>query len=169
MYRQLEKNLLSSNYVFHMSLQYGELRPTSSWDLLTSSGHPCKFQRVSTLGSVTARHASSGRQSNFAALRRVRHRYSTGRPSRWALAHVLVQSNLYHVLHHLLPTVSTMLAPSNMMGCIRLWSYSPSSISLLTCAVPTCKFTWLFCRATTRKKTVIPRIALWWALQGHPI
>ena len=27
-------------------------------------GHPCKFQRVSRLGSVTARHASSGRQPN---------------------------------------------------------------------------------------------------------
>jgi len=31
-------------------------------------GHPCKFQRVWRLGSVTARHSSSGRQPNFAAL-----------------------------------------------------------------------------------------------------
>jgi len=30
--------------------------------------HPCKFQRVSRLGSVTAKHCSSGRQPNFAAL-----------------------------------------------------------------------------------------------------
>jgi len=31
---------------------------------LASLGHPCKFQRVSRLGRVTARHSSSGRQPN---------------------------------------------------------------------------------------------------------
>jgi len=36
-------------------------------------GTPCKFQRVSRLGSVTARHSSSGRQPNFATLNRGRH------------------------------------------------------------------------------------------------
>ena len=71
-----------------MSSQYGELRPTSSWDLLASLGNPWKFQRVSRLGSVTARHSSSERQPNFAALNRGRHLYSAGRPSRWALAHM---------------------------------------------------------------------------------
>jgi len=55
-------------------------------------GHPCKFQRVSLLGSVTARHSSSGRQPNFAALYRGRHLYLAGQPSRWALAHILVCS-----------------------------------------------------------------------------
>jgi len=43
-----------------MSAQYGELRPTSGWDRLTSLGHPCKFQLVSCLGSVTARHLVVG-------------------------------------------------------------------------------------------------------------
>ena len=52
--------------------------------------HPSKFQRVSRLGSVTARHSSSGRQPNFGALNRGCHLYSAGRPSRWALAHILV-------------------------------------------------------------------------------
>ena len=75
-------------YLPHMSSQYGELRPTNGWDRSGSLGHPCKFQRVSHLGSVTARHSSSGRQPNFAALNRGRHRYSAGRPSRWALAHI---------------------------------------------------------------------------------
>jgi len=42
------------------------------------------------LGSVTARHSSSGRQPNFAALNRGRHLYSAGPPSRWAFAHILV-------------------------------------------------------------------------------
>jgi len=33
-----------------------------------------------------------GRQPNFAVLNRGRHLYSAGRPSRWALAHILVLS-----------------------------------------------------------------------------
>ena len=53
-------------------------------------GHPCKFQRVSHLGSITARHSSRGRQPNFAAFNRGRHLYSAGRPSRWASARILV-------------------------------------------------------------------------------
>ena len=52
--------------------------------------HPCKFQRVSRLGSVTARQSSSGHQPYFTALNRGHHLYSTGRPSRWASAHILV-------------------------------------------------------------------------------
>jgi len=76
----------------HMTSQYGELWPTSGWDLLASLEHPSKFQRVSRLGSVTARHSSSGRQPNFAALNIL---YSEGRPSRWALAHTLVCIILY--------------------------------------------------------------------------
>jgi len=59
-----------------MSPQYGELRPTSGLDRFGSLGHPCNFQWVSRLGSVTARHYSSGRQPNFAALNRERHLYS---------------------------------------------------------------------------------------------
>jgi len=68
----------------------GELRPTNGWDLLASLGHHCKFQQISRLGSVTAWQSCSGRQANFAALNRRHHLYSAGRPSRWALAHILV-------------------------------------------------------------------------------
>jgi len=46
-------------------------------------------------GSVTARHLSSGRQPNFAAFSRERQLYSTGRPSRWASAHILVKSFIH--------------------------------------------------------------------------
>jgi len=84
------KKLVKQQYLLHMSSQYGELRPTSSWDRSGSLGHHCKFQRVSRLGSVTARHCSNGRQPNFAALNRGRHLYSAGRPSRWTLATFLV-------------------------------------------------------------------------------
>ena len=53
-------------------------------------GHPCKFQRVSRLRSVTARYSSSRRQPNFAALNTGRHIYAAGWPSRWAMTHILV-------------------------------------------------------------------------------
>jgi len=63
-------------------------RPTRGRDLLASSRHPCKFQQVSHLGSVTARQSSSGRQRNAEALNRGRHLCSARRPSHWALAHI---------------------------------------------------------------------------------
>jgi len=50
----IEKTVVKQQYLLHMSSQYGELRPTIGWDLLASLGHP-------KLGSVTARHSSSGR------------------------------------------------------------------------------------------------------------
>jgi len=51
----------------------------------------CVFQVLrSPIGSITARHSSSGHEPNFAALSTGRHLYSAGRPLRWALAHILV-------------------------------------------------------------------------------
>jgi len=95
-YRQSEKNAVKQPYyVIHMSPQYGELRPTSSWDRFASLGHPYKFQWVLRLGSVTARQSSTERQPNFAASNRGRHLCLAGRPSRWALAHI---SSLYYGL-----------------------------------------------------------------------
>jgi len=44
----------------------------------------------SYIGTVSARHSSSGRQPNFAALNRGCHLYLAGRPPHWALAHILV-------------------------------------------------------------------------------
>jgi len=61
---------------------------TSTHDV--ASVRPCKFQRVSCHGSVTARQSSIERQPSFAALNRGRHLCAAGRPSRWALAHILV-------------------------------------------------------------------------------
>ena len=93
------KKLVKQQYLLHMSLQYGELRPTSGWDHFVSLRHPCKYQRVLRLGSVTARHSSSGRQPNVAALNRGRHLYSAGRPSRWALAHISSSFVRYNTMH----------------------------------------------------------------------
>ena len=55
------KKTAKQQYLLHMSSQYGELQPTSGCDRFISLGHPCKFQRVSRLGSVTAQHSSIGR------------------------------------------------------------------------------------------------------------
>jgi len=49
----------------HMSLQYGELRPTNGWNLLASLGHPGKFKPVSRLGLATASTSLNGGQQNL--------------------------------------------------------------------------------------------------------
>ena len=45
--------------------------------------------------------SSSGRQPNFAALNRGRHICSAGRPSGWALAHILVVTKFNYVVKNL--------------------------------------------------------------------
>ena len=81
------KKPVKQQYLLHMSSQYGELWPTNGWDLFSCLGHPSKFQH---LGSITTCYSGSGHQPNFAALNRGRHLYSTGWPSRWALAHISI-------------------------------------------------------------------------------
>ena len=72
----------------HNMVNFGLLTAEICWRVWGM--HPCKFHRLSRLGSVTARHSSTGRQPNFAALNRGHHLYLAGRASRWALAHILV-------------------------------------------------------------------------------
>jgi len=111
MYRQSEKKLVKQQYLLQLFLQYGELRPNNGWDRLAGLGHPIIFQQVSRLGTVTARQSSSGRQPNFAALNRKRHLCSAGRPSGWALAHILVKWS--HPLHCLSKSRQTVSAAKN--------------------------------------------------------
>jgi len=79
-YRQSKKNFLSSNISPYMSLQYGELRPTSGWGRFVSLGTPANFNGFCFLAALL--------HSQTAALNRGCHLYSAGRPSRWALAHI---------------------------------------------------------------------------------
>ena len=79
-----------------MSPQYGELRPTSSWDRSGSSRDPCKFQRVSRLGSVTARHLVVGISQTLRRWTEGVTCVRQGEPSRWALAHI---SSICFVIH----------------------------------------------------------------------
>ena len=81
---------VKQQYLPHMFPQYGELPSTNGWDLLASLGYP---QQISTGFASWQRYCTasgSGRQPKFAALNRGRHLCSAGRPSRWALAHILV-------------------------------------------------------------------------------
>jgi len=45
------KKLVKQQYLLHMILQYGELRPTSGWDLFVSLGCPANFNRFRVLAS----------------------------------------------------------------------------------------------------------------------
>jgi len=47
---QNKKKFVKQQYL-HMSSQYGELRPTNSWDLLTSLGHPANFNGFHVLAA----------------------------------------------------------------------------------------------------------------------
>jgi len=60
------KKLVKQQYLLYMTLQYGELQPTSGWDRFVSLGRPSKFQGVSRLGFVTAATSLNGSQPSFA-------------------------------------------------------------------------------------------------------
>jgi len=79
-----KKDLLSSNISSRLS------HNMTNFGLLAAEIGPVVWGTPANLNSVTARHSSSGRQPNFAALNRGHHLYSAGRTSCWALAHVLV-------------------------------------------------------------------------------
>ena len=69
------KKLVKQQYLAtcpYNMVNFGPLATEIRWRVW---GNPRKFQRDSRLGSVTARHSSSGRQPNFAALSRRRHNY----------------------------------------------------------------------------------------------
>jgi len=61
--------------------------PLTAEILSTIWGTPANFNWFRVLAAAS----SSGRQLNFAALNRGRHLCSAGRPSRWTLAHILVE------------------------------------------------------------------------------
>jgi len=63
---RIGKNLLNSNNSStcpHNMVNFGPLTVRYVVEF-GAPGHPCKFQRVSRLSSITARHSSGGRQPN---------------------------------------------------------------------------------------------------------
>jgi len=102
-----------------------EVGPVVWGTLQISTGFAC-WQRY-----CTALY-SSGRQPNFATLNRGRYLYSAGRPSRWALAHILVLVILPFQLQLQL-TEGTLLTQRVSLWLVDLqkWWYAPSFAVLL--------------------------------------
>ena len=82
------KKLVKQQYFLYMSLQYGELRPTSGWDRFVNG--------LRVLAALLHGTLVVG-VSQTAALNRGRHLHSAGRPSRWALTHI--SSYLWDIMH----------------------------------------------------------------------
>jgi len=68
-------------------VNFGPLTPEIYWRVW---GTQANFNGFHVLAALLNAANGSGRQPNFAALNRKRHQYSAGRPSRWALAHILL-------------------------------------------------------------------------------
>jgi len=85
------KNLLSSNISSRCSHNMVNFGLLAAEIVSLVWGTPANFNGFRVFAcSVTARQSSGERQPNSAALNRGRHLCSAGRPSRWALAHILV-------------------------------------------------------------------------------
>jgi len=87
------KKLLNSNTSSicpHNMENFGPLTAEICWRVWGSPANFNGFRVLAAAGRVTARHSSSGHHPKFGALNTGRHLYSAGRPSRWALAHILV-------------------------------------------------------------------------------
>jgi len=84
---------MSAPYVLtsHNMVNFGPLAAEIGWRVW---GTPGNFNGFRVLAALL--HGTSGRQPNFEALNRGRHLYSAGRPSRWALAHILVCTYFLH-------------------------------------------------------------------------
>ena len=115
------KNLLNSNVSLtcpHNTLNFSPLAAEISWRVW---GTPAHFNGFHVLTSVTAQHSSSGHQPDFAALNRGRHLCSTGRPSHWALAHILV--NLCSLLSR--------QDIQEMLNKLKMWANMPNVMAAL--------------------------------------
>jgi len=88
-----KKNLLSSNIFSTCPYNMANFGTLAAEIDPVVWGTPANFNgfRVLEVGSVAAQHSNIGRQANFAALNRGRHLHLAGWPSRWALAHSLVE------------------------------------------------------------------------------
>jgi len=115
------KKLIKQQYVLHMSPQNGELRPTIGWDRLTSWGHPCKFQLVSRLGSVTIRHLVVGVSQTL---------------RRWTEGASYIRKGDHHVGHwptFLVQTVGVNFSEASGQGMIdKIGRWSESEFSINT-------------------------------------
>jgi len=93
MYRQSEKNLLSSNISSTCPYNMANFGPLAAEILSLVWGTPGNFNGFRVLAALLHGNLVVG-VSQTAALNRGRHLYSAGRPSRWAFAHISSVGNL---------------------------------------------------------------------------
>jgi len=97
-----KKNLLSSNISSRCLYNMVNFCPVTAEIDWRAWGTPSYFNGIMSWQRYCTA-VSSGRQPNIAALNRGRHLCSTGPPSRWALAHILVwyfvSYSLFILLH----------------------------------------------------------------------
>jgi len=93
MYRQSEKNLLSSNTSSTYHRNMVNFGPLTAQLGSAVCGTPANFNGFRILAALLHSTLVVG-VSQTAALNRGCHLYSAGRPSRWALAHILVFTHL---------------------------------------------------------------------------
>jgi len=87
MYRQSEKNLLSSNIYTTCPYSMVNFGPLAAGNSSLVWGTPANFNGFRVLAALLYGTLLVG-VSQTAALNRGRHLYAAGRPSRWALAHI---------------------------------------------------------------------------------
>jgi len=87
MYRQSEKNLLSSNISSTCSFNTANFRPLAAEICSLVWGTPGNFNGFRVLAALLHGNLVVG-VSQTVALNRGRHLYSAGRLSRWAFAHI---------------------------------------------------------------------------------
>jgi len=92
------KILLNSNIYSTCLHNMAKLGPLTAEIISLVSGTPANFNSFRVLAALL--HGTLVRQRNFAPLNRGRHLYSAGRPSRWALAHILVCRWIFEVTSH---------------------------------------------------------------------
>ena len=89
----IRKKTVKQHYLFHMSPQYAELRPTKAEFCWQDSGTPVNFNWFCVLAALLHGTQVVG-VSQTSQLWTEGATYSAGRPSRWALAYILVYVNL---------------------------------------------------------------------------
>jgi len=99
MYRQSEKKLVKQQYLLYMSHNMVNFGPLAAEIVLLVWGTPGNFNGFRVLAALLHGNLVVG-ISQTAALNRGRHLYSAGRPSRWALAHILVRVSFCQLVEY---------------------------------------------------------------------
>ena len=134
MYRQSEKNLLSSNISSTCSHNMVNFGPLAAEIVSLVWGTPANFNGFRVLAALLYDTVVVG-VSQTAALNRGRHLYSAGRPSRWAFAHIcsFIEVLSSHLASLVLPPLLHTLLPSKVIIREAMTGHSTSVVVHCSC------------------------------------